>query len=252
MSRAFGPVTVAVADRVALVTMADIASGNAISPALADGLLAGLADAAADPSVHVVVVTGLADRFSCGASQEYLAAVDRVPVEPFVRAFLRCPLPVVAAMRGHAVGGGLTQGLYADLPVLSERSVYAANFLNFGLAPEYGTTWVLPARLGSALGTELLLTARGYRGAELRDRGAPLRIVPHERVLPVALEQAERIARAPRHALTLLKAQLAGQTLAASDAAIAVEAGPHEQAWASSDRLALVADRYGRAEELRP
>jgi polyketide biosynthesis enoyl-CoA hydratase PksI len=246
------PVTVTVDERVALVTMADATSGNAISAALADGLLGALADAAADPAVHVVVVTGLPDRFSCGASQEYLAAVERVPVEPFVRAFLHCPLPVVAAMRGHAVGGGLVQGLYADLPILSERSVYAANFLNYGLAPEYGTTWVLPARLGSVLGTELLLTARGYRGAELRDRGAPLRILPHDDVLPAALAEASRIARAPRHALQLLKAQLAGHTLAASDAAIAVEAEPHERAWASADRLTLVAQRYGRAEELRP
>lgn len=246
-----GPVTLSVTDRVAVVAMADTASGNAISPGLADGLRAALAGAAADPGAHVVVVTGLPDRFSCGASKEYLAAEERVDVEPFVRAFLHCPLPVVAAMRGHAVGGGLVQGLYADLPVLSERSVYAANFLGFGLAPEYGTTWVLPHRLGSVLGAELLLTARGYRGAELRDRGAPVRIVPHDEVEPLALREAERIARAPRHALRLLKAQLAAQTLAASNAAIDVEREPHELAWASRDRLRLVADRYGRAEELR-
>ncbi len=246
-----GPVSLTVTGRVAVVAMADTASGNAISPGLAGGLRDALAGAAADPRVHVVVVTGLPDRFSCGASEEYLGAEVRVDVEPFVRAFAHCPLPVVAAMRGHAVGGGLVQGLYADLPILSERSVYAANFLAFGLAPEYGTTWVLPHRLGSVLGAELLLTARGYRGAELRDRGAPVRVVPHEEVEPLALREAQRIARAPRHALRLLKAQLAAQALAASDAAIGAEREPHELAWASPDRPRLVADRYGRAEELR-
>lgn len=245
-----GPVSVAVEGRVAVVTMADAVSGNAISPGLAEGLLATLADAADDSRVHVVVVAGLPDRFSCGASREYLTAVERVDVEPFVRAFLHCPVPVVAAVRGHAVGGGLVQGLYADLPILSERSVYAANFLRFGLAPGYGTTWVLPHRLGSVLGTELLLTARGYRGAELRDRGAPVRIVRHDEVEPLALAEAERIAQAPRDALRLLKSQLAARTRAASDATAAVEREPHERAWASRDRPRLAADRYGRAEEL--
>ncbi|MCT2583113.1 polyketide synthase [Actinophytocola gossypii] len=251
-TRAFGPVRLLRTGRVALVTMADEASGNTISPALSAGLEDVLAVVATDPTVHAVVVTGLPDRFSCGASREYLAAADPVDVEPFVRAFVHCPLPVVAAMRGHAVGGGLSQGLYADIPILSERSMYAANFLNFGLAPAYGTTWLLPARLGSTLGTELLLTARAYRGAELRDRGAPVRIVPHDDVVAVALAEAERIARAPRRALELMKAQLAGQVLAAGDAAIEVETGPHERSWAAADRLALVGDRYGRAEELRP
>lgn len=245
-----GPVSVRAEGRVALVRMADESGRNAVTPELVSGLPKALALAVADRHVHVVVVTGLPHVFATGASRDYLLRPDRAVMEPFMRAFVRCPLPVVSAMQGHAVGGGLTQGLYADVPVLSERSVYAANFANYGLAPEYGTTWLLPARLGSALGAEMLLTARGYRGAELRERAAPVRVVRHDEVLPVALALARDIARAPRRTLELLKTQLATQMLAAGDAAAAVELGPHEEAWASTDRRRLVADRYGRPEEL--
>ncbi|CAM03841.1 polyketide biosynthesis enoyl-CoA hydratase PksI [Saccharopolyspora erythraea NRRL 2338] len=244
------PVTVEVDERVAIVTMADTDGGNAISPALIEQVPAALASVAADPRVHVVLAAGLPNVFATGASREYLLTEERADVEPFVRAFPHCPLPVVAAMQGHAIGGGLSHGLYADVPVLSERSVYAANFLNYALVPEYGTTWLLPSRLGHTLGAEMLLTARGYRGAELRARSAPVRVVPHDEVFGSSLEIARDIARAPRHALRLLKEQLAAQALAAGDAAIEVEVGRHEQAWRSEEFRRLVEQRYGRAEEI--
>jgi polyketide biosynthesis enoyl-CoA hydratase PksI len=245
-----GPVLAEVGEDVATVRMADESGGNAVTSAMASGLPAALEEAVADPATRVVLVTGLPHVFATGAAKDYLLRMDRAVMEPFMRAFARCPLPVVAAMQGHALGGGLTQGLYADVPVLSERSVYAANFANYGLAPEYGTTWLLTARLGATLGPEMLLTARGYRGAELRARSAPVRVVPHREVLPVSLALARGIARAPRRTLELLKAQLSAQLLRASDEAIAAEIGPHEDAWASPERRRLVAERYGDPEEI--
>ncbi|MDN3354264.1 polyketide synthase [Actinomadura sp. DC4] len=245
-----GPVTVVTGEPVARVRMEDESEGNAVTSDMVSGLAKALELAVADPGTRVLLVTGLPHLFATGASKGYLMRPDRAVMEPFMRAFPHCPLPVVSAMRGHALGGGLTQGLYADVPVLSERSVYAANFANYGLAPEYGTTWLLPERLGSTLGAEMLLTARGYRGAELRARSAPVRIVPHDEVLPVALGLAEGIARAPRRTLELLKAQLAGRMLRASDAATAIEIPRHEEAWESPDRRRLVAERYGRPEEI--
>ncbi|MDA3644097.1 polyketide synthase [Saccharopolyspora indica] len=243
-------VTVETDGRVAVVTVADSDGGNAISAALVEAVPAALAAAAADPAVHVIVAAGLPTVFAAGASREYLLTDERADVEPFVRAFPHCPLPVVAAMQGHAIGGGLSFGLYADVPVLSERSRYAANFLNYGLVPEYGTTWLLPSRLGHTLGTEMLLTGRGYPGAELRARSAPVKVVPHESVFDTALELARGMARAPRYALELLKGQFAERALAEGDAAIAIEAGRHEQAWGSADFRRLVEQRYGRAEEI--
>jgi polyketide biosynthesis enoyl-CoA hydratase PksI len=245
-----GPVSVDVDGHVATVRMTDEAARNAVTPAMTTALPKALDEAVDDPATRVVLVTGLPHVFATGAAKEYLLRFDRAVMEPFMRAFAHCPLPVVAAMQGHALGGGLTQGLYADVPVLSERSVYAANFANYGLAPEYGTTWLLSARLGTTLGAEMLLSARGYRGAELRARSAPVRVVPHHEVLPVSLALARGIARAPRRTLELLKTQLAGQLLRASDEAIAVELGPHEEAWASPERRRMVAERYGDPEEI--
>ena len=149
---------------------------------------------------------------------------------PFARALAYCPLPVVAAMKGHAFGAGLMFGLYADVPVLSERSIYAANFLQYGMAPYMGATYLLRSRLGPALGSEMLLTARGYRGSELRSRGASVLVVGHDDVISTATAIANRIATAPRRPLELVKQQLAAQTIADADAAMAAELEPHHTA----------------------
>jgi polyketide biosynthesis enoyl-CoA hydratase PksI len=232
---------------VALLRMTDAEHGNAMRPALFTAVEQALAAAVAQPPVRVVVALGLATVFCSGAPRDALRDADRGDVladcAPFGQVFARCPVPVVSAVRGHAIGGGLITALYADLAVLSERSVYAANFLQYGLAPYLGVTHVLPLRLGSALGTEMLLTARSYRGAELRARGAALPVVAHDEVEPHAIALAQRIAQAPRRSLELVKGQLAGALLADADAAMRRELGPHR----ASTTLTEVKERANAA-----
>ena len=215
----------------AVITMADHEARNAIRPGLHHGLQRALGAAVDRNDVRVVVVTGLPDVFCAGAAREALLNVEgglsHEDYEPFARSFPHCPLPVVSAMNGHAIGGGLVFGLYADVPVLSERSIYAANFLQYGMAPYVGATEVIPARLGEALGSEMILTARGYRGSELRSRGASVLVVPHSEVLETACALARRIAQAPRPSLELVKKQLSARLLSATDAAMQAELEPH-------------------------
>lgn len=243
------PLSVRIEAPLAFVRFADRAHGNTFRREWLDALTAVVDAAVAEPEVRVIVAEGLPEVFCAGATRETLLGLaDELPIdeyERFARIFLACPLPVVAAMQGHALGGGLTMGLYADVAVLSERSLYAANFLQYGVAPYIGSTYVIPARMGAALGAEMLLTARGYRGRELRERGCGPLVVPHPDVPAAAREIALRIARAPRPSLELVKEQLAAAGRAASDAAMGRELGPHLRSRELPEVRELTLARYG-------
>lgn len=216
---------------VATLRLVDSAGRNALTEELAEQFGGALARAVAEPSSRVVLLAGLPDIFCSGGTRESLLAPPTengtLGHDAVIRAPLRCPLPVVAAMRGHAIGGGLIFGLYADLPVLSERSVYVANFLGYGFLPCMGATWVLPERLGPVLGAEVLLSAARYRGRELRERGAPLPVLPHAEVEPYARALSSQLARAPRRTLEHAKAALAAPQRLASEQAFARELHGH-------------------------
>jgi polyketide biosynthesis enoyl-CoA hydratase PksI len=223
-------VDVSVKPPLAIVRLRDGEGKNRISVALGQALVAKMDMVAADPAVKVVVLQGLPEIFCTGADVEELLA-DGVghTLEGwnFVRAAANCPLPVVAAAQGHALGGGLLLALYADVTVLSEKSSYAANFVSRGFTPCLGTTYLLPAKLGSALASEMVFTGRAIRGRELADRGTGVSVAAHDRVLDTAETMALRIAQAPRETLVTLKRQLAAAARAQAEAALGREIVDH-------------------------
>lgn len=239
---------------VAMLRLADTAGRNALTPGLSAEFTSAIARAVAEPASRVVLLAGLPDIFCSGGTRASLLAdpAERQTVsqDAVIRAPLRCALPVVAAMRGHAIGGGLLLGLYADLPVLSERSVYVANFLSYGFVPCMGATWVVPNRLGAVLGAEVLLAAARYRGRELAERGAPVRVVPHDDVETLAQRLAASVAAAPRRTLEHAKAALAAPWRLASDEAFAREIDGHLESLGQASVRQAVADGFGP--ELRP
>jgi polyketide biosynthesis enoyl-CoA hydratase PksI len=216
---------------VAVIRLADDDGRNAFTPTLSAEFRDAFGQAVAEPASRVILLAGLPEIFCSGGTRaDLLGGLGSAPAteqDSIIRAPLRCPLPVVAAMQGHAIGGGLLLGLYCDIPVLSERSVYAANFLDYGFLPCMGATWVLPHRLGPTLGTEVLLGAARHRGAQFRDRGAPLRVLAHDQVEPAAEQFASRIARAPRLALEHAKAVLSAKWRRASSQAFDLELPGH-------------------------
>ncbi|GGQ76210.1 polyketide synthase [Couchioplanes azureus] len=232
---------------VAVVTMADRGNRNTFGAALCAQLVRAVEAAAAGPQARVVLVEGLPELFCGGGSRDELLRFARgdgtFDTDDFFRVFARCPLPVVAAVQGHAIGGGLVLALYADLVVLSERSLYTTNFMRYGFTPGMGATHVVPARFGAALGQEMLWTARGYRGAELRARGVPLPVVRHDAVPGHARDLAAAVAEAPRSSLELLKRELADPLLERTGRAIDREVAMHR----ISFRLPEVHDRIAAA-----
>lgn len=199
---------------VLLIRLQDEASRNAFT----DSLLTQLREAffSVSEETRCVVLTGVGNYFSTGGTQDSLmaiherqttfigddgsAAVYTLPLE--------CPVPVIAAMQGHAIGGGLSLGLFADLIVLSKESVYSASFMKYGFTPGFGSTLIFPEKLGTALGTEMLLTGETYRGSTLADRGVGFEVLPRAEVETRALAMAESLAEKPRASLVTLKRHL--------------------------------------------
>ncbi|MGA6161808.1 enoyl-CoA hydratase-related protein [Amycolatopsis magusensis] len=216
---------------IAVVRLDDEQGRNLLAEPVRTALVAALESAGAERGVHALVLCGRDDVFCAGAPARRMLAGPRERGDEMwelVRAVLDCPVPVVAAAQGHALGGGLLLALYADITVFSERSRYSAAFTRFGCTPTLGASYLLPAKLGQALGTEMLYTGRAYAGRELAARGAGTRVTSHDRVEDAARRAARLLAGAPRQTVELLKARLAEPVRLAAREAFAQELPGHE------------------------
>jgi polyketide biosynthesis enoyl-CoA hydratase PksI len=231
-------------DGVAEIVMADAAGQNAMTPPFVHALEAALSEAEAWPELRVVVLRGLPDVFSSGASRELLAAFARGEIAPteivLARRVLDLGVPVVAAMEGHAVGGGLALGLCADVVVLARESRYGATFMNMGFTPGMGMTRLFEHVLSPAIAHELLYTGELRRGAAFEGRSGVNAILPRAEVLSHARALAARIADKPRAALELLKRTLALPRRQAFEQTLTIESLMHRVTFASEDVLARV------------
>lgn len=230
-------VTLQVLAPLAIVRLQDHTAGNRFSPALRRGLTHAMAAASAEPAVGVIVLEGLPTVFCAGATLGQLLGdhEERMVIgRELIRALLHCPLPVIVAAQGHAIGGGLLLALCGDIGVLSEQSSYAANFMTFGFTPSLGASDLLPAKLGASLGQEMLYTGRAYRGVELAQRGAGLMVVDHAQVPGRARRVAARIAQAPRQSLELLKIRLSSGIRETMERALSTDDDDHRKTTANA------------------
>nr|WP_175959405.1 SDR family NAD(P)-dependent oxidoreductase [Burkholderia pyrrocinia] len=247
------PVTLKVlANGVALVRMQAVADNNMFTQALLDGLAAAFGAIEADPAVRAVVLTGTDKVFSMGGTPSALERLARKEGSftdvPFLyEGLARCRVPVIAALRGHAAGGGLTFGLHADHVVLDRDGTYSANFVKFGFTPGLGATYALERRFGAALAAEMCMTAAAYAGRDLEALGVALRFVDGPQVLQSALRIADAIAEQSAPVVNALKRELAERTGADLAKVIAREAAMHD-AVLHADLVSGIRARTGHAE----
>lgn len=243
-----GPVETRVEGPLAFVRLCDGRGRNRISAQLRLATITALRDAGADRRIRVVVLEGLPDIFCAGGSVERMLGSRHgrvVEVQELLDAVLDCPVPVVAAARGHALGGGLLLALYCDVAVLSESSRYACNFVTFGFTPSLGATYLIPAVMGRALGTEMLYSGRTYRGRELAERGTGVRVTAHDAVDAEARRTALSVAQAPREVLTRLKLQLVRPFRERLAVAARDEAGDHDSTITSAEARRRIRALHG-------
>jgi polyketide biosynthesis enoyl-CoA hydratase PksI len=243
------PVRLDVDDRgVATITMADAPGRNAMSEPFVRALSETLASLAACAEARVAVLLGLPDVFSSGASREMLEAILDGKLAPsdilLPRAVLDVPVPVIAAMEGHAVGGGLALGLCADIVLIARESSYGCNFMNLGFTPGMGITRLLEHVLSPAIAHEMMYTGQFFRGAHFEGRSGFNYILPRAQVRPKAMDLAARIAEKPRPAVEALKRVLSVDKRAAFEATRTAEAMMHAITFAGPDVRRLIEDNY--------
>jgi enoyl-CoA hydratase len=201
------PVIFEVKGNIAFLTLNRPEKLNALNYATNDLLLQLLDRIEADAGVRAIILTGAGDRaFSAGGdihefSQSIEAGVDNA-VREFVRrgqamtarmeAFRK---PIIAAVNGIAFGGGCEITEAVHLAVASERAVFAKPEINIGIPPTFGGTQRLPRLAGRKRALELLLTGDTFSAARALELGLVNRVVPHDELIPAALDLANRILR---------------------------------------------------------
>jgi polyketide biosynthesis enoyl-CoA hydratase PksI len=194
------------------VKMQDRIHKNTFTNELIRGLTDAFEGIRAGGEYKVVILTGYDSYFSSGGTQQGLRDLFegkfKFTDRDLYSLALNCPIPVIAAMQGHGIGGGFVMGMFADFVVLARQAVYTANFMKYGFTPGMGATFILPRKLGIGLAEEMMLTGSTYRGEELQRRGVPFPVVPREIVLEHALELARNLAEKPRVSLVTLKDHL--------------------------------------------
>lgn len=197
---------------VAVVTLDAPARRNALTVGLGDEITAALDAAEADPDVGALVVTGTPPAFCAGADLSHLGASQREGLRRIYEGFLRVarsPLPTVAAVNGPAVGAGANLALACDVILAGRSARFDTRFLQLGLHPGGGHTWMLRRRVGPQAAAALALFGQVVDGTRAAEIGLAWRCVDDDELLPAARELAGVAAAAPRDLVVRLKATLA-------------------------------------------
>ena len=200
-------------DHIATVTLNRPEKLNATTRDMSDSLLRALADAARDPAVRAIIITGAGRAFCAGADMQGLqrnsSTGTRAPQRPddpkAIEAFhsdlgpdlgdefrdirrysylMRVRKPVIAAVNGPAAGMGLVLALCADMRFAAEPAIFTTSFAQRGLVAEHGTSWLLPRLVGPSRALDLLLTARRVDAKEAKSIGLVNDVFPASEFLP--------------------------------------------------------------------
>jgi enoyl-CoA hydratase len=198
------PVSLAVQDRVAVVTLDDAATRNALTGAAARDLHSRLDEAAARPEVCAVVIRGANGTFCSGGDRNMIARARQTPDDPAIRAdfdavyasFGRLhamPVPTIAAIRGAAVGAGINLALAADVRIVADDARFLAGFLRIGVHPGGGHFALIDKAAGPQVAAALTLFGEEISGTRAVQVGLAWQSVPDADVDDCALRLASRL-----------------------------------------------------------
>lgn len=235
-----------VSHNIAVIKMEDGEGKNTFTHKFVEEMLEVFQYIESSSDIKVVILTGYDTYFSCGAPKGFLLALQQsnsidgdkklnFNESGLNKLLLECKVPVISAMQGHAVGGGLVFGSYADIIILSEESIYTTNFMKYGFTPGMGATFIIPYKYGNIMASEMLFTACSYNGLELKQRGINAKVVKRKDVFSTALLLAREIAEKPIESLILLKDRFRDEIAADVEHAIACELKMHEKTFAQAE-----------------
>lgn len=198
------------------VVMNHPASRNAMGEELRGVLLQTFEALLASRKTRVIILTSALKDFSVGgdlsrmdtltnpkSGRERLTSAHRL-----ARLLLAADKPMIAEVRGHAVGAGAGLALLCDTVVMGENASMGFPFPRVGLVPDFAIAYTLPRRIGLAKARQALLYARNFKGPDALREGIADEVVADDVVADKAMERASELAALPSHALALTKRML--------------------------------------------
>jgi enoyl-CoA hydratase/carnithine racemase len=191
------------------VTLNRPAKKNAMTSEMYVALADVFNNAAQDDRVRVVLWDAAGDSFSAGNDiEDFLKSPPGPGESPQARlasAIVNFDKPIIAAVRGVAIGGGTTLLTHCDFVYAGETAKFQLPFVNLGLVPEFGSSWSLPARAGHLRAAELIMLGLPFDASHAAEIGLVTRVVPDDTVLATATETAEKLAAKPPVSLQACK-----------------------------------------------
>ena len=237
-------------DGVATLTLNNPSERNTLTSPMVADILAAMDDIESDLSIGAIVVTGAAPAFCAGANLGNLAEATSESLGNIYEGFLRIarsPLPTLAAVNGAAVGAGMNLALGCDVRIAARRAKFDTRFLQIGIHPGGGHTWMLNRIVGPQAAMATVIFGDILDGAEAERVGLAWRCVDDDALQSTAHAMAMRAASAPRELLTVTKATvLAMSTVDTHSEAVERELVP--QVWSTrqpwfAERLAALQAR---------
>jgi enoyl-CoA hydratase/carnithine racemase len=181
---------------------------NALTRAMYIAMTDALRSAEQDASVRVILLTGSDDCFTAGNDIADFASAKpgEAPVAiDYLRALAEAKKPVIAVVGGVAIGIGTTMLLHCDLVYASDTARFQLPFVNLGLCPEAGSSFILPALVGHHSAAELLLFGEAFGADAARHLGLVNHVLGAHELLTTATERARQLAEKPPAALRTTK-----------------------------------------------
>ena len=218
---------------------------NALNRAVLEQITAVIRDVRHDSSIRVLIVTGAGDRaFVAGADIAAMSDMTTAEGLEFSRlghrvmqSFEDLPIPVIAAVNGFALGGGLELAMACDLIIASEKARFGQPEINLAIIPGFGGTQRLPHRIGHARAREYVMTGEQFDAKTALAMGLVGQVVAPEELMPAAKALAEKLVSKSAVALHQAKAALRASFTMEEDAGLRFEQEAFGLAFASADRV---------------
>jgi enoyl-CoA hydratase/carnithine racemase len=182
---------------------------NAMTSAMYVALARIFNEAANDANTRVVLWHGAGDSFCAGNDIEDFLKNPPGPGESpqagLMKAFLNFDKPLVAAVHGAAIGGGTTMLLHCDFVYAGDSAKFQMPFINLAVVPEFGSSSIVPARIGQLRAAELILLGSQFDARRAAELGLANQVVPDQELLAVATATAKKLAAKPAGALQASK-----------------------------------------------
>ena len=239
---------------VATLTLNNPAERNTMTTELVSDIKQAMDEIEADKTVGAIIVTGAAPAFCAGANLGNLAEADGESLTKIYEGFLRIartPLPTIAAVNGAAVGAGMNLALCCDVRIAAHRAKFDTRFLQIGLHPGGGHTWMFRNIAGPQATMAAVIFGEILDGHEAQRVGLVYKCVPDDELMATARVMAVRAASAPRELAIITKRSIQEMAnVTTHDEAVAKELEP--QVWTTrqpwfAERLAALQNRIKKS-----